>query len=277
MLRTRGYSTKRFQTLQSAYYNKPTPLQVASHHVHLVELLRDEKFYDMGMILSSGISPNPCNEWGESIVHMLCRRGDYKMLDVFVKSNCTLQVADDFGRTPLHDACWAAEPCFETAEIIIQADPRLLHMTDCRDSPPLSYVPRQHWSKWNHFLDSIKDTYFPVRDLEKDGEQGPPPLVLEKPQSRPVPDPKGALSIELAGMVAAGTMDPEEAKFLNEDDGSDDAPEWGDEDDDFDKTTSHSGDCDLDSSTASIATFCEDEMESILLNISTHAGKPIRW
>ncbi|GAX24216.1 hypothetical protein FisN_4Lu592 [Fistulifera solaris] len=41
MLRYRGYSTKRYHTLQSGYYNKPSPHQRASYNIHLIGLILD--------------------------------------------------------------------------------------------------------------------------------------------------------------------------------------------------------------------------------------------
>ncbi len=54
-------------------------------------------------LLRLGLSPNPCNKFGESIIHMVCRCGNLGLLEVFMEYGCSLQVCDDFGRTPLHD------------------------------------------------------------------------------------------------------------------------------------------------------------------------------
>jgi hypothetical protein len=44
-----------------------------------------------------------CNRFGESVLHMACRRGATPMV-AFLMADCGLQVniSDDFGRTPLH-------------------------------------------------------------------------------------------------------------------------------------------------------------------------------
>lgn len=47
------------------------------------------------------------------------------------------------------------------------------------------------------------------------GEDQPAPLIDVPPNDRPCPEPKNALSIELAGMVASGVMKPCEAALLN--------------------------------------------------------------
>ena len=273
MIRSRGYSTKRFKTLQSAYYNKPTPLQQASYHVHLIDLVRDNDVTRLDELISCGISANPCNNYGESLVHMLCRRGDHPLLEVLLRHGCSLAVADDYGRTPLHDACWAAQPAFSVVELIAQTDIRLFHMIDARGAVPLSYVRKEHAAAWVDFLDSKKDEYWPVRNVAVEGEQGPPPLCLEAANSRPIRDPENALTVELAGMVASGRMEPEEAQFLKHDlDGDatqectidDEESDWDSDDEDYDSSFSE--------------TFNEDEMADILTNLAAlNSAKPVAW
>jgi hypothetical protein len=57
---------------------------------------------------------------------MVSRRGDIRPFKFLLINGCNLSVADDYG-TPLHDCCWAADPAFEIYDIILAADPRLLH------------------------------------------------------------------------------------------------------------------------------------------------------
>ena len=219
MLRSRGYSTQRYKTLQTSYHNKPTDHQVASYSVHMIQLVRSGNVEALKDIMACGISPNPCNAFGESLVHNVCRRGDHKMLEVFVKNGCALNVCDDYGRTPLHDGCWTAEPFFETVKMILDKDVRLFHMIDSRDRLPLGYVREDDWPAWIDFLESVKDTYWPPRNAKTPEE--PPRLTQEGSNTRPLPDPANALSLELTEMVANGRLKPEEAIFLNSDrDGS---------------------------------------------------------
>jgi len=240
MIRSRGYSTSRFKTLQTAYYNKPTALQQASYDIHLIELVRQGDIATFRELVGSGISPNPCNSFGESLVHMICRRGALEFLQVLIDSGCSLQVADDYGRTPLHDACWAARPCFEVVDMILKSDRRLLHLTDCRGAVPLSYVRKDHWGAWLEFLESKKDVYWPQRNTRVDGEEGAPELANFEPNSRPLVNPANALPAELAAMVASGRMNADEAKFLLIDEKGDDPTaeesdgEWSGSDDDSD-------------------------------------------
>jgi hypothetical protein len=179
-------------------------------------------------LLGAGLSPNPCNNFGESMVHMVCRRGEDKLLRVFLEAGCSLQVTDDYGRTPLHDACWRVDPSFECVQLILDSDKHLLQLLDCRGSTPLSYVKKENYGLWIEFLESKLDRFFPRRDIDTEGEERPPPLTLRQPHSMPIPDPSHALPLEVAAMVANGRMEPEEALYL--DDSSDDESSYDSED-----------------------------------------------
>lgn len=206
MISACGYCTKIFSSLEGGYYCKPTPLQKASYGIQTVQAVRSSDAALLTKLLQCGLSPNPCNAFGESIVHMACRRGDFGILQVLVNAGCSLQVTDDFGRTPLHDACWTAEPNFDIVKTILHADERLFHIVDCRGSSPLSYVKKDHWGKWIAFFQQVAPTFWPPRQ----DEEPPPELVSVPPHSRPIPDPINAAPLSVAEMIASGKVDIED-------------------------------------------------------------------
>lgn len=196
MLERRGYSTARHPALATAYHNRPTALQLASYDVYLIDLLhRADAAPKLARILAAGVSANPCNAHGESLAHRIGRLGRPDLLQVLLDHGSDVSVADDCGRTPLHDCCWAAaataasanatidhpqnhepttsssittHPWFATAALLLQADPHLLHMADIRGCGPLSYVRRRaDWPAWIRFLDSVKNVYWPPRNNTK--------------------------------------------------------------------------------------------------------------
>jgi len=175
---------------------------------------------------------------------MVCRRGDADLLEIMLENGSSVQVADDYGRTPLHDACWAATPSFDTVEQIASRDITLFHMTDSRGAVPLSYVRREHWSEWIDFLERKKDTWWPPIT----GEDEPSELVDVAPNERPIPEPANALTIELAGMVASGVMSPSEARYLQDQDMEDMDATSSDEESDDDSSEDDSDDDDESSS-----------------------------
>ncbi len=96
---------------------------------------------------------------------------------------------------------------------------------------------------------SVVDVFWPLI-INKDGDQGPLLLTLDGPNTRPVPDPKNALTIELAKMVASGRMEPEEVEVLRYDGQDEDETEFViDDDSDFD--------------------YSDDDSESLWCSLST--------
>jgi hypothetical protein len=228
LMRSRGYPVVHYDSLQTAYYNKPTELQQASYDVHLIDLVKNHQLDELRDCLAMGLSPNPCNAWGESVLHLLCRTGSPpSVLQVFVQAGADVQVVDDYGRTLLHDACWSVHPCMATIEMLLDHDVHLLQMRDCRGAQPLSYVPEAHWADWMTFLGQHKDKYFPMMPADRNAPV--PPLTQKAPNSRPVANPPNALSIELARMVASGRMSPAEVRLLLEEDDEDDDSSSDDE------------------------------------------------
>jgi hypothetical protein len=265
MIRSQGYSTRKYMTHHSAYYNKPTPLQQASYHVHLINVVKAYDYDLLESIMGAGVSPNPCNKFGESLVHMVSRRGDAKALHVMMENGCSVQVADDYGRTPLHDCCWSFKPAFDVAEYILEIDVRLMQMTDCRGASPLSYVRKENWAFWIEFLEHKKDIFWPQRDLAKDGEEEPPALTMLGACTQPLQSPANSLTLELADMVVSGKMQPEEATFLQYDQGDGDTSETSDDGSEYDSD---------DGSSNSDSSFDADEMVGILSNFSMHTRSP---
>eukprot|EP00560_Eucampia_antarctica_P009579 CAMPEP_0197828134 /NCGR_PEP_ID=MMETSP1437-20131217/4773_1 /TAXON_ID=49252 ORGANISM="Eucampia antarctica, Strain CCMP1452" /NCGR_SAMPLE_ID=MMETSP1437 /ASSEMBLY_ACC=CAM_ASM_001096 /LENGTH=450 /DNA_ID=CAMNT_0043429251 /DNA_START=162 /DNA_END=1514 /DNA_ORIENTATION=- len=210
ILTSRGYSIETFCALDTGYHCKPTSLQKASYGNLLVQAIRSNNISFVSKLLECGLSSNACNRFGESIIHMVCRRGNYELLKVFTDAGCSVQVSDDFGRTPLHDACWTSEPCFKSVELILEKDLRLLNIRDCRGFTPLSYVKKQDWSKWIEFFNRKKDIYWLARDKKILGDEGPPHLSTVKPNTNAVKDPENATSIDVATMLASGAMSPDD-------------------------------------------------------------------
>jgi hypothetical protein len=210
-LKLRGYSTERYSTINSGYSNMPTKLQLVSYDVHILKLIiRDKDPHKVREILTCGISPNACNKYGESLLHKVCKSGQDKLLQVFLECGADVQVSDGAGRTPMHDACHGTRPSFQTFELLLKADPDLIRMMDGSGALPLSYVRKEQYGAWNAFLASILNIYWNPRDAAT-CDQGPPPLSLEKANSRPAADPELSLSFELAALVSSGRMEPEEA------------------------------------------------------------------
>lgn len=208
-LKARGYSTKKYVSLEGGYYSRPTLLQKASFGSRMNQAIITSDAPLLRRLLDAGLSPNPCNDFGESLIHRIARRGDHKLLTVLLEKGCCLQIADDYGRTPLHDALWKADPSPEVLSLILKSDKHLIRLMDCRGFVPLDYVRKEAYGDMIEFLKSKMDEFFPPRDASV--EEAAPPLTKKKPDTTPVPDPRLALTPQSAALVANGEIEPEDA------------------------------------------------------------------
>jgi ankyrin repeat protein len=93
------------------------------------------------------------NRFGESLLHMACRRGFEDIVKYLLDhQEIDVRIVDDNGRTPLHDACWHPSPQLAICKWIIERDPTLFLLTDNRGYTPFQYARPQHWSIWRTFL-----------------------------------------------------------------------------------------------------------------------------
>ncbi|GAX19140.1 hypothetical protein FisN_3Lh082 [Fistulifera solaris] len=212
LLTSRGYSTNRHDSSSCGYFNKPTAFQIASFDVNLVNLVRNRRLNEIEAMLKAGISANPCSKEGESLIHMIARRGDTEMLNLFKKYGCRFEVADMLGRNLLHDAFWASQPAFDTVELLLREDIDMIFMNDSRQNPPLACARKEHWKEWIEFFEKKKDIFWPQRSPNSVRPQSA--LLRSPANSCPIANPKHALTTELAQLVVCGTMEPEEALLL---------------------------------------------------------------
>jgi len=100
-----------------------------------------------------------CNQFGESVIHLCIRRGTPEILRFLIQdAGVSVRVADDYGRNPLHDACWSLSGsnnvgAYQMMALLLTECPMELLIKDQRNFTPLSYVPRRHWADCNAFLD----------------------------------------------------------------------------------------------------------------------------
>jgi hypothetical protein len=204
MLRDRGYSTERISCEEGGYHTDPTPLQLASFGTHLVQAVNTCDTETISKLLACGLSPNPCNQFGDAILSLICKRADYNVFSVFLDHGCDLRVCDSFGRTALHHLAWAGKFSGQMASAILERDPIQMLMEDKQGKCPMECVRRDQWRAWIDFLKDNLDLFWPE---SRAGEA----MMIVIPRSGPVSDPLSALSPSLAQQVAAGSVSPEEA------------------------------------------------------------------
>lgn len=130
------------------------------------------------------------NKFGESLVHVACRRGNMDVLRFLLENGGSLTGCDDLGRFPLHEVCWAVRPRFDIVRLFLDGTKRRrpttettttttttatpndssssndevlnpLLVTDKRGCTPLRYVKEESWPVWRQFLDEVVDEYWP--------------------------------------------------------------------------------------------------------------------
>jgi hypothetical protein len=104
-----------------------------------------------------------CNRFSESIIHMACRRATYPIVEYILLHGGDCTMVDDYGRTPLHDACWRANPGFDIVTLLLDKNTDLLLTMDVRGATPLKYVHEEHWLQWCAYLFHQKDKYWAPR------------------------------------------------------------------------------------------------------------------
>jgi len=108
------------------------------------------------------------NRFGEGLLNMSCRRGFREMTKFLLSPEVDLdvRVRDDYGRTPLHDACWNPEPQLEICTWIVQKDPSLFLVADCRGFTPFQYARKSDWNVWRQFLWDNRESLRPLASPE---------------------------------------------------------------------------------------------------------------
>mmetsp|Transcript_27009 Transcript_27009/g.65550 ORF Transcript_27009/g.65550 Transcript_27009/m.65550 type:complete len:207 (+) Transcript_27009:179-799(+) len=140
-------------------YRKHKEDDVSSYDVKIVKVIRSKNVARLRELFLSGRSMNACNQFGESLVHMVCRRGDLGILKFMIEeAKVSFSIKDDFGRNPFHDACWTPKPNMEMMDMLIaSADTALLLSEDVRGNTPFDYARREHHTQWNEYLEKRKE------------------------------------------------------------------------------------------------------------------------
>jgi hypothetical protein len=135
------------------FFHAVTGEQVVAYTTELVSVARNNDVSRLRSMSTSGHSLNCSNRFGESLLHLACRRGFEDMVDLLTEQlNVSVRVADDGGRNPLHDTCWNPSPQLHICKVIMERDPTLFFISDNRGFTPFDYARPEHWSIWKQFL-----------------------------------------------------------------------------------------------------------------------------
>jgi hypothetical protein len=208
LLSDRGHTYKRILADDAEYDAVPSALQLASFGTTLVKAVHTSDIANLRNLLACGLSPNPCNQFRDSILDLVCKRANESVFEVLLEMGADLQVVDAFGRTPLHHACWASEFCEPIVIMILQRDPIQLCIEDKHGQTPLEYVRGDLYEEWLEFLQQNMYKFF-----------DPPPSWKSPKERRPegaVLDPENSIGVSLAALVSSGTLTPEQISQMDE-------------------------------------------------------------
>ena len=147
------------QEKQSAFQS-PTQHDIDSYDLQAVKAIRSRNLEELRCLYKAGKSMKACNKFGESLMHLVCRRGDIEIVEFMVhEANVSCNMKDDYGRLPIHDALWTAKPNFEVVDLLMNASsPHLWLSKDVRGATPFDYTRKEHHRSWLKFLQSRKET-----------------------------------------------------------------------------------------------------------------------
>lgn len=145
------------------FFLQTTQEQLDAYQSNTITAIRKGDVDALRNIRNNGQSLQGCNKFGESIVHLSCRRSNLAVLSYLMsEGGVSLRVRDDYGRTPLHDAFWHKDPNIPLVESILNKEPKLLFISDKRGHTPLDYARKEHWETWNKYFETrikMKDRF----------------------------------------------------------------------------------------------------------------------
>jgi ankyrin repeat protein len=135
-------------------FTKPSEDFTDSYDLEVVRAIREKDLTKLRSMLEEGKSFDASNRFGESLMHMACRRGSSEVVNFLIdEAQVQVDVRDDFGRTALHDACWTPVPNFDVMDALMkQISPDMLLSEDVRGHTPFHYARKEHWDDWVTFL-----------------------------------------------------------------------------------------------------------------------------
>ena len=137
----------------------PTSIQIQNYSNKVVSAVRSSNLSELQSIYNQygKVALDTCNKFGESILHIACRRSTVSivsyLLNIVQINPC---IKDDYGRNPLHDACWRSVPEYGIVELLLEKEYRLMYSKDVRGHLPFQYARKEHWNDWINWLDTKK-------------------------------------------------------------------------------------------------------------------------
>jgi hypothetical protein len=141
-------------TRDQSYFLQATSERIQAYDRDLLVAIRRQDLTQLQSMMEGGkLRHNACNAFGESLLHLACRKGMTQVVQFLVgTAKLSCWVHDDYGRTIAHDMCWTVQPNWSLVQFVLQQAPILLTLSDVRGHIALDYVPKSDWDAWLDFL-----------------------------------------------------------------------------------------------------------------------------
>lgn len=156
-----------------ARFLPPTAAMLAAYGTEILNAVRNNNLERAKELYAEGAFQhgcNACNRFGESILHIACRRGHLGMVRFLIEEvglSCTT-IRDDYHRTPLHDAFWTSKASPETVEYLLK-QPHVTGLLLCKDKrgfTPLDYSRGEDRGRWLRFLWERRADLRPTKEVD---------------------------------------------------------------------------------------------------------------
>ena len=137
----------------------PTSIQLQNYSNKVISAVRSSNLSELQSIYNQygKVALDTCNKFGESILHIACRRSTLSIVSYLLNIvQINPRIKDDYGRNPLHDACWRSVPEYGIVELLLEKEYRLMYSKDVRGHLPFQYARKEHWTDWVAWFDTKK-------------------------------------------------------------------------------------------------------------------------
>lgn len=153
--RANGNDINYIQQKADQQFIPPTSEMVEAYQHDVVSAFRNNDMDTIKHLHETGrLTVNACNRFGESVLHIACRRGDATLVRFLIETvgMDVKTIRDDYHRTVLHDACWTNTAASEVVDVLLDHCPEHALVKDVRGFTPFDYTRTQDHGKWLRFL-----------------------------------------------------------------------------------------------------------------------------
>ena len=132
-----------------------------SNYNNLVTLLRHGKlkeFYEA--LAEEGSSCSAANAYGHTLLHCAARMGNVEVARTLIEGGADPSLADESGKTALHDACWAVEFNSAMLELLGDRNPRVFCAIDRFGATPLGYCHPGTHAECRRFIAAVQPRWW---------------------------------------------------------------------------------------------------------------------